>query len=112
MKIKDYGIVDPVDLDVGPFRIEGVVEKPEVEKAFSDLGITGIYVLDSYIFGAISRVKPIWNGELQFSDAYNVITNQMDVYATRINGKRYDIGTMDLWIRTFMKFTMEKKIIG
>lgn len=103
-KIKDYGIVDPVDLNSDPFRIKGVVEKPDVKKAPSNFGITGIYVLGDYIYDAITRIKPGLNGELQLSDAYNVIVNQMDVYATRINGKRYDIGTMDLWIRTFFEF--------
>jgi len=87
-KIKDYGIVDP---DADPFRIKGVVEKPEVERVPSDLGITGIYVLGTYIYDAISMIRPGRNGELQLSDVYNVVKNQMDVYATRINGKRYDI---------------------
>jgi len=110
-KIKDYGIVDPVDIDSDPFRIKGVVEKPEVERAPSDLGITGIYVLGTYIYEAISMIRPGRNGELQLSDAYNVVTNQMDVYATRINGKRYDIGTMDLWIETFMEFAKHRPIL-
>jgi len=87
------------------------VEKPEVERAPSDLGITGIYVLGTYIYDAISRIRPGRNGELQLSDAYNVVTNQMEVYATRINGKRYDIGTMDLWIRTFMEFAKNRSIL-
>jgi UTP-glucose-1-phosphate uridylyltransferase len=34
----------------------------------------------------------------------------MDVYASRINGRRYDIGTMELWIKTFIEFAKEKGI--
>ena len=107
-KIKDYGIVDPIDLDMDPFRIREVVEKPEVENAPSDFGITGIYVLGSYIYDAISKIKPGRNGELQLSDAYNIIIEQQEVYATRIRGKRYDIGTMDLWIKTFLEFAKQR----
>ena len=107
-KIKDYGIVDPIDLDMDPFRIREVVEKPEVENAPSDFGMTGIYVLGSYIYDAISKIKPGRNGELQLSDAYNIIIEQQEVYATRIRGKRYDIGTMDLWIKTFLEFAKQR----
>ena len=32
-----------------------------------------------------------------------------DIYASRINGKRYDVGMMDLWIRTFVEFAMKDR---
>ncbi len=110
-KVKDYGIVDPVNLNLDPFRITGVVEKPEVGYAPSDLGITGIYVFGKYVYDAISKTKPGRNGELQLSDTYNIITDRMDVYATRIDGKRYDIGTMDLWIKTFVEFAKQSGVL-
>ena len=106
-KVSDYGIVDPVNAEDEPIKIRGVVEKPEPESAPSDLGITGIYILGTYVYDYISQLKPGKNGELQLSDVYNVMIKDMDVFATRINGKRYDIGTMELWIKTFMEFAMK-----
>jgi UTP--glucose-1-phosphate uridylyltransferase len=110
-KISDYGIIDAIDTSDEPFKIRGVVEKPEVEEAPSNLGITGIYVLGGYVYDYISRLKPGRNGEFQLSDVYNMMLENMEVYATLINGKRYDIGTMELWIRTFFEFARDKKII-
>lgn len=110
-KVSDYGIVDPVDGEDDPFRIKGVVEKPNREDAPSDLGITGIYVLGKYVYKYISKLRPGKNGELQLSDAYNAMIRDMDVYASRISGKRYDIGTMDLWIKTFLEFARERGIV-
>lgn len=110
-KVSHYGIVDPVDGEDDPFRIKGVVEKPIPEEAPSDLGITGIYVLGRYVYEYISKIQPGKNGELQLSDAYNFMIKDMDVYASHISGKRYDIGTMDLWIKTFIEFARNKEII-
>jgi UTP--glucose-1-phosphate uridylyltransferase len=109
-KVIDYGIVDAINAVDDPFKIKGVVEKPDVDGAPSDLGITGIYVLGKYVYDYISKVRPGKNGELQLSDVYNLMLENMDVYASRINGKRYDIGTMDLWINTFMEFAKEREI--
>ena len=110
-KVSDYGIVDPVNGEDDPFCIKEVVEKPNPEDAPSDLGITGIYVLGKYVYKYISEIQPGKNGELQLSDAYNAMTRDMDVYASRIRGKRYDIGSMDLWIKTFLEFAREREII-
>lgn len=110
-KVSDYGIVDPVDREDDPFRIKGVVEKPNPENAPSDLGITGIYVLGKYVYKYISKIQPGKNGELQLTDAYNAMIKDIDVYASRISGKRYDIGTMDLWIKTFLEFAREREMI-
>lgn len=109
-KVSDYGIVDPVDDEHDPFRIRGVVEKPNPEDALSDFGITGIYVLGKYVYEYIAKLQPGKNGELQLSDAYNAMIRDMDIYASRISGKRYDIGTMDLWVKTFLEFARERKI--
>ncbi|MHB8372942.1 MAG: UTP--glucose-1-phosphate uridylyltransferase [Thermoplasmataceae archaeon] len=109
-KIPDYGIVDPIDVDMDPFRIRGVVEKPEAKDAPSNFGITGIYILGNYIYDTIPKIKAGKNGELQLSDAYNIITEEQDVYATKINGERFDIGTMDLWIKTFVDFAKRRGI--
>ncbi len=109
-KVSYYGIIYPVKAEEDPLRVKGVVEKPEPENAPSDLGITGIYVLGTYVYDYISQIHPGKNGELQLSDVYNVMIKDMDVYASRINGRRYDIGTMELWIKTFIEFAKEKGI--
>lgn len=110
-KVSDYGIVDPINGEDDPFKIKGVMEKPNTDDAPSDLGITGIYVLGKYVYKYISKIHPGKNSELQLSDAYNAMIRDMDVYASRIDGKRYDIGTMDLWIKTFLEFAREREIV-
>src|ERR1700720_391406 len=64
-----YGIVDAVAAPQPPFgdrllRIRDLVEKPKPEKAPSNLGITGRYVLPPEVFEHLARTKP-GGGEIQ-----------------------------------------------
>ena len=106
-KVKDYGIVDPEIQHGNPFKIKGVVEKPEISHAPSDLGITGIYVFSSEIYRYISELSLGRNNELQLSDAINNMAKEHDVFGYIIRGKRYDIGTKELWYRTFIEFSKQ-----
>ena len=49
-------------------RIKDLVEKPEPEKAPSNLGVTGRYVLPPEIFDCLARTKPGAGGEIQLTD--------------------------------------------
>jgi len=90
--IPSYGIVDPVD-DSNPARLRGLLEKPTVADAPSDLGIVGRYVLSSTIFDHIDRIKPGKNGELQLTDALaSQLAAGEPVCSYRYEGIRYDTG--------------------
>ena len=104
-KVKDYGIVEPEIHHDNIFKIEGVVEKPDRTLAPSDLGITGIYAFQSEIYNYILKLPLGKNNELQLSDAINNMAKTQDVYGYIINGKRYDIGTKEMWYRTFLEFS-------
>ena len=103
-KVVDYGIVDPATHHNSLFKIRGVVEKPEIVEAPSDFGITGIYVFNPEIYNYISKLSPGRNNELQLSDAINLMAKERDVFGYIINGRRYDIGTKEMWYKTFVEF--------
>jgi UDP-glucose pyrophosphorylase len=84
-----------------------LIEKPEPKDAPSNLGITGLYALTPEIFDAIDRIKPGKNGEYQLTDALKILAKSDEVFGARFEGKRYDIGTKELWIRTFFEFAKE-----
>ena len=102
-KVSDYGIVD-VEPYFDVMKIKNIVEKPDVEKAPSNFGATGIYVLDNRIFDALRQIKPGKNDEYQLADAFNIICKDDGMLASLLVGKRYDIGTKDLWVSTFVEF--------
>ncbi len=66
--VSRYGIVDLADgpqrgLGARTFRVKGLVEKPTVEQAPSNLAIVGRYVLTPDIFEMIERTPPGSGGE-------------------------------------------------
>lgn len=103
-RVSDYGIIESEKEVNNLFKIKGVVEKPEISKAPSDMGITGIYAFHKEIYNYISKLSLGRNNELQLSDAIDIMSKEIDVYAAVISGKRYDIGNKELWYNTFIEF--------
>ena len=46
-RVSSYGVIAPVERDGRLIRMSGMVEKPPVESAPSNLAITGRYILQS-----------------------------------------------------------------
>ena len=109
-KIKDYGILSGEKIKRNLWKIDYLVEKPEQDKAPSDLGITGIYILESKIFDYLNRIKIGKNNEYQLTDALNLYAKENDLYASSFKGKRYDIGTKELWYQAFMEFLKNRRL--
>ena len=103
-KLKDYGIINGSETEKGIYNVKEIIEKPEVSRAPSHIGITGIYVLGDYIYDYLHSISPGKNGEFQLADAYNLLLREKDLLAAKIDGKRYDIGTKELWIKAFQEF--------
>jgi UTP--glucose-1-phosphate uridylyltransferase len=104
-KIKDYGIIDGDNIEDNLWRITDLVEKPKPEDAPSNIGITGIYLLEPDIFDYINKIKPGANGEYQLTDALKLLCKDKELLGYRFDGTRYDIGTKEQWIKTFIEFS-------
>ncbi len=107
-KVQDYGIVEGDEVEPGVVRCRRLIEKPGPGVTPSRLGITGAYVLTPEIYGAIDRTKPGFRGELQITDALQLLATSTAVYAATFRGTRYDIGDRYLWVRTNLEFAMRE----
>jgi len=87
-----YGIVDAEKIDDRAAKIRLVVEKPKPEVAPSNLAIVGRYVLPGRIFELLEKTKPGAGGEIQLTDAIEMLLSEKSVYAYRFEGTRFDCG--------------------
>ncbi|MGC9123995.1 MAG: UTP--glucose-1-phosphate uridylyltransferase [Thermoplasmata archaeon] len=108
-KIRDYGIISGKKIKNSLWKVDYLIEKPEPENSPSNLGITGIYILQSDIFEYLKKIGPGKNNEYQLTDALNLLAKEKDLYAHIFIGKRYDIGTKELWYKVFMNFLKNNK---
>lgn len=96
-KIERYGIVDGKALEENIYKVNNLVEKPKLEEAPSNLGITGRYILTPDIFDKLKSIEAGVGGEIQLTDAIN---EQDTVYATTFEGTIYDIGNTMEWLKS------------
>lgn len=68
-EVHKYGIISGREIEDGVYMVEDMVEKPDNDKAPSNLAIIGRYILTPDIFEIIENTKPGKNGEVQITDA-------------------------------------------
>ena len=90
--ISKYGVVVPNEAGTG---IAGLVEKPDAHDAPSNLASIGRYVLTPDIFDTLRDLKAGSGGEIQLADAINIHAQQGSIETVRLNGRRFDCGSVD-----------------
>mgnify|MGYP002758753823 CR=1 FL=1 len=74
-------------------RVAGMVEKPAVGDAPSNLVATGRYLLDRAIFSVLRRITPGKGGELQLTDAIDLLfSERCPIHVVVHEGIRHDLG--------------------
>lgn len=110
----NYGVFDVEDTNVpGVKKVVGMVEKPDPEDAPSNLVATGRYLLDRKIFDALRRIKPGKGGELQLTDAIELLIQEgHPVHVVVHQGKRHDLGNPGGYIPANVDFGLHDETYG
>jgi len=88
-----YGVVFGQWDAQGVFRVNRLVEKPApADVPPEPLAIMGRYVLEPDIFQALTEVTPGQGGEVQLTDALDLLARERQLIAVPYQGKRYDVG--------------------
>jgi UTP--glucose-1-phosphate uridylyltransferase len=109
--VNRYGIVDgdPDPANHNLVRLRRLVEKPSVEQAPSDLAIAGRYVFTPEIFACIDETGRGVGGEIQLTDAMNLLAQREPMYALAWQAKRYDIGNRVEYAKCFIDFALRRQ---
>jgi UTP--glucose-1-phosphate uridylyltransferase len=91
-EVSKYGIVEGTQAGPRLYRLTGMVEKPPMDKAPSELAIIGRYLLAPEIFQILERAKPGVGGEIQLTDALLELGRRRSLYGYEFEGTRHDMG--------------------
>ena len=87
-----YGIIDGQKLSNNIYKVKALVEKPDPDQAPSNVAILGRYIITPQIFDILGQIPPGKNGEIQLTDALEILKDKEDMYAYVFEGRRYDLG--------------------
>lgn len=109
--VHQYGVIDPKsDIKAGEaIEVKGFVEKPEAEKAPSNLAIMGRYILTPNIFETLKVTEPGAGGEIQLTDAIELLNRSERIVAHDVQGKLYDCGSKVGFVQATIDFALERE---
>jgi UTP--glucose-1-phosphate uridylyltransferase len=93
--VEGYGVVDVGDETVTPFsdvKVKGLVEKPTLREAPSNLAVLGRYVLPNRILDLLEHLGPGVGGEIQLTDALDDLIKLEELNALETDALTFDCG--------------------
>ncbi len=113
-EVSSYGVIR-IKKQVSPtlFQVKEIIEKPTSSQAPSNLAVVGRYVLSTDIFGALEQTQIGLSGELHLTDAIqHLIYSGEKVFACKVQGTRYDLGTPLGWIKANIASALKHPQLG
>ncbi len=106
-----YGIVKPEKEVKDCFKISGIVEKPQ-DNPPSQMACVGRYILKNSIFSYLEKIKPGVGKELQLTDAIALALKKENVYASKFDGIRYDVGSKGGYVEAIISVARTRDDLG
>lgn len=104
-----YGIVDGKHIEGRVYKVKGLVEKPAVENAPSNVAILGRYIINPAIFEILENTKPGKGGEIQLTDGLKELAQREAMYAYNFEGRRYDVGDKQGFLEATVEFALRRE---
>lgn len=106
--VSKYGIVSCKQVDERVYKVNDLVEKPEMEKTPSNVAILGRYIITPQIFKHLENAVPGKGGEIQLTDALKGLMGHEAMYAYDFVGKRYDVGNKLGFLQATLEFALKR----
>jgi len=94
------------------YEIEGVVEKPSVKEAPSNLIIVGKYIITPGVFDILEELEADKSGEIRLADALSKLAKKDKLYGYEFNGIRYDCGNKLGFLKATVDFGLKHPEVG
>ncbi|MCQ3830629.1 UTP--glucose-1-phosphate uridylyltransferase GalU [Microbulbifer elongatus] len=114
-EVSNYGVVDCLGADLqsgGSAKIDGMVEKPSIDMAPSNMAVVGRYVLSAEIWDLLEVIRPGAGDEIQLTDAIAELLKENRVDAYRIVGCSHDCGNKLGYMKAQFEYAQRHPQLG
>ena len=112
--VDQYGIVDVAESPAVAESIimQGIVEKPAVGTAPSNLSVVGRYILPAKIMQLLEQTPRGAGNEIQLTDAIAMLQKTQMVEAYRMKGQTFDCGSKLGYLKAVLHYGLEHPQLG
>lgn len=112
--VDQYGIVDvAISPNEGESAImQGIVEKPAIGTAPSNLSVVGRYILPAEIMSLLENTPRGAGNEIQLTDAIAALQQTETVEAYRMKGQTFDCGSKLGYLKAVLHYGIEHPKLG
>lgn len=107
-----YGIVSVEEKLKSGFKVSGMVEKPALGQAPSNLAISGRYILQPDIFDILVAQERGAGGEIQLTDAMLKLMQKQNFYGYTFEGNLFDCGSKVGFLTANVAYALARKDIA
>ncbi|MCX7864710.1 MAG: sugar phosphate nucleotidyltransferase, partial [Novosphingobium sp.] len=115
-EVSSYGVIDPGGKPEGfggaLTEVRGLVEKPRVEEAPSNLIISGRYILQPAVMRTLENQEAGAGGEIQLTDAMARMIGSQPFHAVTFRGQRFDCGSKLGFIEANLALALAREDMG
>lgn len=112
--VDQYGIVEVDNIpNVGKSEIiQGIVEKPVIGTAPSNLSVIGRYILPARIMQLLEQTPHGAGNEIQLTDAIAMLQKESPVAAYRMHGQTFDCGSKIGYLKAVLYYGVDHPQLG
>ncbi|MEQ1189726.1 UTP--glucose-1-phosphate uridylyltransferase GalU [Acinetobacter seifertii] len=112
--VNQYGIVDVVQSpnEGESITMQGIVEKPAIGCAPSNLSVVGRYILPAKIMELLENTPKGAGNEIQLTDAIAMLQRIETVEAYRMQGQTFDCGSKLGYLKAVLHYSIEHPKLG
>ena len=112
--VDQYGIVDVASVpnEGQSIVMQGIVEKPAVGSAPSNLSVVGRYILPAEIMHLLEQTPKGAGNEIQLTDAIAMLQQTNTVEAYRMKGQTFDCGSKLGYLKAVLHYGVDHPTLG
>ena len=111
-EVSSYGVIAPGASRGNLTEVKGLIEKPEVDEAPSNLIVSGRYILQPEVMGLLASQDKGAGGEIQLTDSMAKLIDTQPFHAVTFQGRRFDCGSKLGFVEATLAIALERGDMG